>query len=576
MQLMLSQPPVDINSPVTANVVLDPPVIAAGEKAVYRLTLNALESAVRWPQQIPLPPGLRLIPTARGQILRPEINVLRPHTALNFDVIADRPGFYTIPAYVIEVYGKPVIVRETQLEVAPLLEPDHPQARRLLIQPARTNVFVGETLRVRVLAPGVISNVVDGLTQLQFNGAAFLDDKIIYGQQTERLEIGGRPVSAWTLESSVTPITIGRQTLSAQAFTAGRQILGPVVLSGQVAILGAQAQNLLLDSEPVTLEVRPLPPEETTRGFTGFIGNVTVEPPHLGATSLRVGDAVRLLVTFRSDQKLARLVPPNPPRVDGWQIFPPTPAEPLPAAGPVTQQRMAYAYTLIPMTEEVKQTPAIPFSIFDPERVAYVELSIPPVDVTVTAEGLPTDWKSLTGAGEARRDAPPALSALAATPGRTVGQLMPMQMRPWFLPLQLAPALALALLWLWDRQRRYLEAHPEVVRRRQARRALRREKRALRRAAAAGDAPGFVARAVAALRIAAAPHFPAEPRALVCGEVLSLFDESERGGRTGEVIRSFFARDESVCFAPKREMQMPLFALQPDLEGILERMEARL
>ena len=153
---------------------------------------------------------------------------------------------------------------------------------------------------------------------------------------------------------------------------------------------------------------------------------------------------------------------------------------------------------------------------------------------------------------------------------------MPLQLRGWFGLVQLAPALALGSLWYWDRRRRFLEAHPEIVRCRQARRALRREKRALRRAATSGDAPGFVRRAVAAMQIAAAPHFPAAPRALVCGEVLSLFDVTEQGGRTGEVIRSFFAREADQEFAARPESSGPLFGLRTDLEKILEKMEARL
>jgi hypothetical protein len=196
--------------------------------------------------------------------------------------------------------------------------------------------------------------------------------------------------------------------------------------------------------------------------------------------------------------------------------------------------------------------------------------------VAVSAEGLPTDWKPASWVNEARPDEKPSLSNLAEAPGRTVGSLVPLQMRAWFFPVQLAPAVVLFGLWRWDQRRRFHEAHPEVVRRRQARRALRREKRALRQAAASGDAPGFVRRAVTALQIAAAPHFPAEPRALVCGEVLSLFAEPERAGQTGEVIRSFFTRDEGANFSPQRESPMPLFALQPELEGILKQMEARL
>jgi len=189
---------------------------------------------------------------------------------------------------------------------------------------------------------------------------------------------------------------------------------------------------------------------------------------------------------------------------------------------------------------------------------------------------LPADWKPVAWTGLNQPEKKLGLSALAESSGKSVGSLVPLQMRAWFVPAQLVPAFALFGLWTWDRRRRFLEAHPEVVRCRQARRALRREKRALRRAAASGDAPGFVRRAVTALQIAAAPHFPAEPRALVCSEVLSLFNPQEQVGKTGDVIRSFFTSDASVSFAPGRQGTGPLFALRPELEGILERMEARL
>ena len=576
MQLMLTQPPADISSPVQAQAVFDPPVVGLGGKTIYRVTLNALESSLQLARQVPPPPGLKLTPTSRGQIMQPLGNVLRPLTALNFAVQAERPGFYTMPAFVLEVYGKPVLVPAASLEVAAKSDPADEVARQLFLELAGTNVFVGETLKVRVSLPGMVSNGVEGLTQLQFNGDGFLADKTNLRQEIHTIEIQGRRVPAFLFEASVTPIAAGRQTLSVQAFTAGMQFLGPITLQGRVTMPGGTSQPMLLDSDPVTVNVRPLPPEGAARGFTGFIGNVAVDRPRLGTNSVRVGDAVRLFVTFRSDDSLARLVPPPPPRVAGWQIFPPTPAEPPPPGARVTRHSVTFAYTLIPLTEEVRQTPGIPFSSFDPGKAAYVDLAVPPLNITVVADGLPTDWKSASWATETKPDARPSLSALAELPGKSVASLVPLQLRAWFFLLQLAPALALSGLWLWDQRRRYLECHPELVRRRQARRALRRAKRAIRRAAAIGDAPGFVRRAVAALQVAAAPHFPAEPRALVCGEVLSLFDAGERSGRTGEVIRSLFTRDETACFARETESLPPPFTLQPDLEGILQRMEARL
>ena len=60
----------------------------------------------------------------------------------------------------------------------------------------------------------------------------------------------------------------------------------------------------------------------------------------------------------------------------------------------------------------------------------------------------------------------------------------------------------------------FLAAHPEIVRRRKAKRDLRREKRNLEAAVAAGDGERFGAHAVAALRIAVAPHWRATSRIL--------------------------------------------------------------
>jgi hypothetical protein len=169
-----------------------------------------------------------------------------------------------------------------------------------------------------------------------------------------------------------------------------------------------------------------------------------------------------------------------------------------------------------------------------------------------------------------------ALSGLAVSRGRSAASLVPPQQQAWFPFVQLAPAAAFFGLWSWDRRRRYLETHPEVVRRRRARRALRRHWRAVRRAARATDAPRFAAAAVSAMRVACAPHYPAEPRALVGGDVLPLLPETERAGRGGDTVRRFFAVTDATEFSTARPNAAELFRLQPDLERVLQQLEQKL
>jgi hypothetical protein len=164
---------------------------------------------------------------------------------------------------------------------------------------------------------------------------------------------------------------------------------------------------------------------------------------------------------------------------------------------------------------------------------------------------------------------------LAASPGKTMGSLKPLQLTGWFPCLQLAPLVVFLALWQWDRRRRYLEAHPEIVRRIQARRALRREKLQLQRALAAGDAAAFAQHAARAMNIAVAPHYPANPQALVGGDVLAQLDDAGRNGRAGETVKRVFAATDGQ-FAGRPQPLPDLPALQSGVDMVLQELEEKL
>src|SRR6266550_3203640 len=52
ISLMASQPRLDITSVVTATAAFDPPVVGPDELSVYRVTFNALEQSIEWPEQL--------------------------------------------------------------------------------------------------------------------------------------------------------------------------------------------------------------------------------------------------------------------------------------------------------------------------------------------------------------------------------------------------------------------------------------------------------------------------------------------------------------------------------------------
>ncbi len=580
MQLMMSQPRPDISGPVTAVASFDPPVVRPGEKSIYRVTFNATSDAaavaIRWPEPMPAPAPLKLHLVASGHDMQPVPGVpggMQMFSTFNFDAQSAVPGMFTVPAFTVDVYGKPVVVPAAQLVVQTEVPQPHEPARHLILEVATTNLYVGQTMDVRVMLPGNSENRIEGMSQVELTGDGFIMNRNAVRQSIQMLERNGRKVPTFIYETTITPITAGKLTLLAQGYTSGMHFGGPVTITGRVTIPGGPPQYTLLNSEPLVLQVRPLPPGNELPGFTGAVGDYSCDPVSLDTNKAEVGGILQLKLVIRGSHHLEQLTPPPPPHVADWQIFPAVRGNLVPGKnGPGA----SFTYTLMPLTTNIAATPAIPFCSFDPARGEYVDLTIPPVPVTILPGATNADPALMLSENAAGPEVPADLSGLAATPGHAVGSLVPLQLRAWFPLVQLLPVLGLGGLWFWDRRRRYLEAHPDIVRRRAARRALHSELRRLEQAAAAGDDRRFIQCGVQALQIVSAPHYPAAPQALVCGDVLPILSATGLPANAGETVRRFFAAADASAFAPAAGARVNLLAEKSALKEILLKLEARL
>jgi len=589
---MISQPRLHIPPETIATAAFDPPVVRPGEETIFRVTFNALQDSIEWPEMLPAPPQLELSPGARGQLLQMSATNYEPRTSFNTHVRATSVGIFTMPEFAVQVDGKPVTVPAVRLQVVPT-PPLVPPPAQLVLEVTATNLFVGQPVLARVVLPAT-GGMVQGLSQPQLTGQGFIVDLTAARQRIEVTQRNGASVPTFIYETTLTPLATGKLKVVAQGFTSGSQFSGPIVIRGPARLPGGPPHHRLLESAPVELDVRPLPRDGELAGFTGAIGSFAVGTPRLATNVVRVGDPVQLTVSITnlSDAPLARLVPPPPPNVRDWQIFgaadfgparqigapPPIRIGP-PAAHPASSQGVVtFTYTLVPLNVADRATPPIPFSCYDPKAEAYADLTIPAVPITIVPGVIPGDIASLQRAGSlgGEPEKELKLSGLAPTRGRTVRSLTPPQQRPWFPLVQMTPAAVVLGLVSWDRRRRYLEKHPDVVLRGRARRALRRERRALRRAARAADGTRFAASAVSAMRVACAPHYPAEPGALVGGDVLPLLSEPHRAGHAGKVVRQFFDVTDAARFGTTNASAAELLRLQPELERILEQLEAKL
>ena len=247
-------------------------------------------------------------------------------------------------------------------------------------------------------------------------------------------------------------------------------------------------------SQPVALEVQPLPPGKPAGFDPGNVGqwnlSATVDPQNLA-----VGQPVtlRLVATGRGNVRDLRL--PKLPAIAGLRGYDATTTDKETIEkGAVTGTRTV-EQLLVPERTGQVEIPALAMDIFDPALKQYRTLRTEPVSLSVNS----------AQAGRAA-EGPVAQNLLAAGGVRPIrlrlGSAMrgpPPWTRPWFWPLLALPPFGLALMLGLGRARRMLQIDPQQKRVKLARSAAAKRlqgARALLEKGAAGAFYAEVARAI--------------------------------------------------------------------------------
>ncbi len=533
--------PLDPNARPMVHAEFDPPIIATGSQAIFRLIVSCPNATVRLPETIPAPPGLKLTAGASGdQMLSVTGRVWRVWV-YNFRAEPAEPGAFSVPSFTILADDEPLQTPEATIQVKPSADVTTRRPMEIVLRPPERIIFVGEMVPVRMSVWDNGDGRLQNLTNVKIGGdGLLLEPNSIYARQGRSFAFReGRTIGAIETEALFTPLRAGALSLSAQA-------------EATLAAPGNSATPLaayrpLIESSNIVMRATNVPSAGRLPGFNGAIGRLSLLPPALSTDRLRVGEPLKLSVTVRGEGNLPLIPAPLMPNNPAWQIFPPT-SEPVQGVLGTGLASRTFHYSLIPLTAEITATPAIPFSYFDPATEKFVDLTIPPQRLTVMpgatneVAAAPTTAQPPNAPREPRQDEnDDRLRPLADSPGHASGTLAPTHMRRSFWLVQLIPAVLLGGLWLWDKRRRFLAENPEILALRRARRASRRYWAEANAANAAKDVPGFTTAAVRAMQALCAPQAAANPDSLVCRDILDLLPEARRAGTEGELVRSFFA-----------------------------------
>lgn len=142
-----------------------------------------------------------------------------------------------------------------------------------------------------------------------------------------------------------------------------------------------ETESRVLRSEPIELEVRPLPPSPP--GFSGLVGSFTVAT-WLSDSEPVVGESVTQKITVSGAGNVHRIGRPDLATPPGFKVYEDEAATSLDRSGLGLEGSRTFSRALVPMAPGSATIPGVKLVYFDPSRESYEIASSPAVTVEVS------------------------------------------------------------------------------------------------------------------------------------------------------------------------------------------------
>lgn len=232
---------------------------------------------------------------------------------------------------------------------------------------------------------------------------------------------------------------------------------------------GAQGQSREFTTEPVKLDIKPLP-AGAPAAFGGAVGSYSVLAA-ADRSEARTGEALNFSVTVTGSGNLKAITAPKLPDLPDFKVFDTMSSLDVRKDGDVISGKKTFTYILVPRAEGRKTVPPIKFAFFDPKAGAYRELATDPVTLHIEKGAQGAKSLNFAPGGAAASAVTQSGSDIRYVSERKGGDALPyMAAQVTALPLwaHAVPAALLAGAFLLARMNRFKLANPLLFRFRRA------------------------------------------------------------------------------------------------------------
>jgi hypothetical protein len=386
---------------------------------------------------------------------------------LGFRVSATQPGTYIIPATIVQTDAGPISTQPLRLVVTK----DESGANGNATGPAfarlqvgKTNVYVGEIFPIQIKVYGLM---IDELQVPALKSDGFVIGAQVQGSRS-RETVGNNIYNVYTF-----PISIS-------AAKAGTLMLGPaeapMVIRVQTRrggggifdeMFGFQQKQVTVRTEPVAMNVMPLPTENRPASFSGAVGNFQISVA-ASPTNVSVGDPITLQIQVQGSGAFDSVKLPD----FGWKDFTLYTPNATVTNTDALQMRGTKIFdeVIVPQRAGIAAIPSIQFSFFDPQARTYKTLSRPaiPISVKATGHGQAQPTVVADQSVETQRNTPATdIVHIKPSLGHLSAISTPVAARPWFIAFELLPVALWGAAVGWRRRTDRLTNDPRLRRKRE-------------------------------------------------------------------------------------------------------------
>lgn len=384
----------------TFSASLDRNTIRVGEQAVLTLRFDGGQpSGV---PRLPDVPNLQIQYAGQSQQISINNGQRTAGLLLNYLVTPAAAGDFTIPAFNVPIAGGQLPSQPLALKVHPAAAklPDTEAYRQFTfvkLRTGKTNAFVGEPFTVEVRLYFSAAGEIQ-MPSLQGDGFTLAPFQHQQGQE----QVGNNIYRVIVFRTVATPVKAGKLALGPAQCSFNLQIR---VGGNDVFDLfnrGVRAQAVTILSDPLVVDVQPLPAEGRPADFNGAVGNFQMSAS-ASPVDVAVGDPVTVRVQVSGRGGLDGVRMPPLELGEAFKSYPASVTTDMPDPLSMTGVRK-FEQVVQPQNAEVKTLPAISFSFFDPDARAYRTLKQPATPLRVraaTASAAPTVVMTTTNAATA-------------------------------------------------------------------------------------------------------------------------------------------------------------------------------